>query len=216
MNITKLKAQLKAAQKANEKKIAAAAEANSLTAQLKLESSVSLFNAKVALATVGTQTQMLQTLVDECGALVDATPVHNNKTKANRKWSGSRRFQFGSQIDLMYQLATGILYACAEHKQLLLAHTGLSLELLEQVVESFGTPTYYSRNFNSIVEAKPYNVERACATVEVMQSELAVVVDTSNLDLANFSLEFGKSEKTAHDNFKSAEEAIAQADLELQ
>jgi hypothetical protein len=116
---------------------------------------------------------------------------------------------------MMYQLATGILYSCAEHKQLLLAHTGLTLELLEQMVEAFGTPTYYSRNFNTVVEAKPYSVERACATVDVMQSELAVTVNTGSLELAHFSLEFGKAEKTAHDNFKSAAEAIAEADLEL-
>ena len=215
MNITKLKAQVKAAQKANAKKINDAAVANALKAQLKLESSKTLFDAKVALATTGSQTSILQNLIDQCEAIVDSTPVHNTKTNTVRKWSGSRRFAFGSQIDLMYQIATGILYSCAEHKQLLLAHTGLNLELLEQMVESFGTPTYYSRNYNTVVEAKPYCVERACATVDVMQSELAVTVNTGSLSLEHFSLEFGKADKTAYDNFKAAEEAIAQADLAL-
>ena len=215
MNITQLKAKVKAAQKANAKKVADAAEVTSLEAKLKLETSPSLFDAKVRLAASSTQTKSLQTVLDECAAIVDSVPVHNAKTRTNRVWSGSRRFQFGAQINLMYQIATGILYSCAEHKQLLLAHTGLDLELLEQVVDAFGTPEYYSRNMNSIVPAKAYNVERAAAAVEVMQSELDVIVDTSALVLDSFSLEFGKAIKTAQDNKTKADEAIAETDLEL-
>ena len=215
MNITQLKAKVAAAQKANAAKVEKAALVSSLEAKLVLETSESLFNSKVVLAASSAQTKSLQATLDECAAIVDSVPVHNAKTRTNRVWSGSRRFAFGAQINLMYQIATGILYSCAEHKQLLLAHTGLDLELLEQVVESFGTPEYYSRNMNSIVKAQAYNVERATAAVEVMQSELDVIVDTSGLVLEQFSLEFGKAIKTAQDNKVSADTAIAEADLAL-
>lgn len=215
MNITQLKAKVKAAQKSNAKKVIEAAVITSLKAKLVLETSTSLFNSKVVLAASSTQTKSLQTMLDECAAIVDSVPVHNAKTRTNRVWAGSRRFQFGAQINLMYQLATGILYSCAEHKQLLLAHTGLDMELLEQIVESFGTPEYYSRNMNSIVEARTYNIERATAAVEVMQSELDVIVDTTGLVAEQFSLEFGKAIKTAQDNKVTADKAIAEADLEL-
>ena len=215
MNITQLKAKVKAAQKANAKAVAAAATKSCLEAKLALETSESLFNSKVMLAASSSQTQALQTMIDECAAIIENVPVHNPKTRTNRVWAGSRRFQFGAQINLMYQLATGILYSCAEHKQLLLAHTGLDLELLEQIVDAFGTPEYYSRNMNAIVTAKPYNVERASAAVEVMQSELDVIVDTSNLVEEQFSLEFGKAVRTAQENKLAADEAIQEADLEL-
>lgn len=215
MNITQLKAKVKAAQKANAKAVAAAATKSCLEAKLALETSESLFNSKVMLAASSSQTQALQTMIDECAAIIENVPVHNPKTRTNRVWAGSRRFQFGAQINLMYQLATGILYSCAEHKQLLLAHTGLDLELLEQIVDAFGTPEYYSRTMNTIVKAKPYSVERATAAVEVMQSELDVIVDTSNLTAEAFSLEFGKAVKTAQENKVAADEAIQEADLEL-
>lgn len=215
MNITQLKKAVATAQKANEKKIAQAALKASLEAKLKLAKSESLFNSQVVLATRSAQTEALQRTLDECAAIIDATPIHNAKTRTNRVWAGSRRFAFGAQVNLMYQIATGILYSCAEHKQLLLAHTGLDLELLEQIVEAFGTPEYYSRNMNTIVEARPYDVDRARAAVEVMQAELDVIVDTSALTEDQFSLEFGKAVKTAYDNKVQADEAIAEADLEL-
>jgi hypothetical protein len=141
--------------------------------------------------------------------------VYNSKTRQNRVWSGGHRYGFGTQVDLMYQLATGILYACQEHKQLLLAHTGLNLELLEQFVKAFGTPTYYSRNYHTVIDQRPYDVELVKATVDVMQSELGVVIDTSELTAGNFKAEFERAEATANNNLHQAEEAIKEADFSL-
>lgn len=214
-NIKALKAKVAATVKANTAKIKIEAEIAGLEATLKLESSKALFNAKVRLATTGAQTAKLQQLVDECSGIVSSIPVHNQKTRTNRVWAASRKFTYGNQVDLMYQLATGILYACAEHKALLLVHTGLNIELLEQVVKAFGTPMYYSRNYHTIVEPKPFTLELVKSTVEVMQSELSVVVDTTALTMDNFMLEFVKAETTANNNFTQATEAIAEADFTL-
>ena len=215
MNITKLKAQVKAAQKANAKKISDAAEVACLQATLKLESSKELFESKVKLAVISQHTKTLQDLVDQCSALVDSVPIINPKTRATRVWAGKRRFTFGTQINLINQLASGILFSCAEHKQLLLAHTGLDAELIEQLVEAFGSPAYYSRNYNSLVEAVPYDIAAVNSTVAVMQSMLCVTVDTAQLTVANFSMEFGKGEISAHENKMKADEAIAEADFAL-
>lgn len=215
MNITQLKAKVKAAQKASSLKIAEAAQKATLEATLALESNKALFEAKVKLAVISQHTKKLQNLVDECSAIVDSTPITNPKTRSTRVWAGSRRFAFGTQINLMYQLATGILYSCADHKQLLLAHTGLDDELLEQFTNAFGTPAYYSRNFNALVEAKPYSIDDVLSTVAVMQSELGVIVDTSLLTAEEFSVEFGKAEITAQTNKLQADEAIAELDLAL-
>jgi hypothetical protein len=51
--------------------------------------------------------------------------------------------------------------------------------------------------------------------VAVIQSLLGVVVDTSLLTEANFSLEFGKGEIVAHTEKLKAEAAIAETDLDL-
>lgn len=215
MNIEQLKAKVAAITAANVEKIREAAEIARLTATIKLESSEGLFKAKVALAANGQQTEALQTLVNECAEIVAGVPVHNPKTRANRIWAGSHRYNYGTQIDLMYQLATGILYSCHEHKALLLAHSGLNLELLEQFTKSFGSPMYYSRTYHSIVEAKVHNLELLKSTVDVMQSELSVVIDTTGINADNLELEFVRAETTAHNNFAQANEAISEADFTL-
>lgn len=215
MNVTKLKQQVKAAQKASAKKIADAAEVAALKAALALESDPNLFKARVQLAVTSGYTKTLQDLVNTCSGIIDATPIENAKTKTTRVWAGSNRFTFGTQINLMYQLATGIMYSCAEHKQLLLAHTGIQESLVEQFVEAFGSPAYYSRNFNTLVEAKPYDVDAVLSSVRVMQSILGVDVDIAQLTAENFSLEFGKGEVRAFEDKAKAEEAIAAVDLAI-
>jgi hypothetical protein len=215
MNIEELKAKVKALKDANDVKIREAAEVARLEATLKLESSKELFKARVKMAAISHQTASLQSLVDECAEIVASVPVYNQKTRNNRVWAGTHRYNMGNQIDLLYQLATGILYACAEHKQLLLTHTGLDMEAIQTFVDAFGTPSYYSRNYHTIVEAKPYQVDVLQSAVAVLQSELGVVVNTSALTEDNLKAEYDRAEVTAKNNFDLAEEAINDADLVL-
>lgn len=210
-----LLAKVEKAQKDNAAKLAEKVMVASLTATLELESSTVLFDSKVKLAVTSGNTKKLQDLVNVCSGIIDETPVQNTKTRTVREWAGSKRFSFGNQINLMYQLATGIMYSANEHKQLLLAHTGLDIELVEQFVEAFGSPAYYSRNNNVLVEAKPYNTEAVDSAVAVMQSSLGVVVDVTKLTTANFSLEAGKAEVKAYLDLSKAEESIAEMNLEL-
>ena len=92
MNIEQLKAQVAAVSKANAAKIKEAAEVARLEATLKLESSPALFAAKVRISANGQQTAQLQRMVDECSAIVASVPVHNPKTRTNRKWNGAHRY----------------------------------------------------------------------------------------------------------------------------
>ena len=215
INIETLKAKVAAAKAKNHDMIREHAEIARLEATLKLENSEELFQSKVRLEITTQQTSKLQQLVDECAGIVASMPVHNPKTRTNRVWAGNQRYGFGTPINLMYQLATGILYSCQEHKQLLLAHTGLNAELLDQLVKAFGTPTYYSRNNHVIVEAKPYNVEMVKATVDVLQSELGVVIDTSELVDKTFEDDFSSAITRATTQLLTAEEAIQEADFAL-
>jgi hypothetical protein len=215
MNIKQLQAKVKAAQKANKVKIANAAMVASLEATLKLESSKTLFESKVKLATSGANTKILKDMLIECESVIANMPIQNPKTRTLRKWTTKRRFVFGAQINLMCQLASGILYSCNEHKEMLLSHTNLNIELIEQLIEAFGSPTYYDRKTNLLVEAIPYDADKSLAVVAVMQSSLNVIVDTSQLTVKNFSLEFGKAVTIANKNKILADEAIDEAELVL-
>jgi len=210
-----LKKKVAALQKKNAVVIKERAEVARLEATLKLESNPVLLNAKVQLAVKDEQTQKLQKLVEECAGIIASVPIHNTKTRTERVWAGNHRFNYGTQIDLLYQLATGILYSCQEHKQLLLAHVPVSLELLEQFIQAFGTPSYYSRNHHVVVESKPADIKTLEAVIAVLQSELGVVIDTSALNEKNVEAEFVRAEATALQTYDTAAEAISKADFVL-
>jgi hypothetical protein len=215
LNLEQLKAKVAETVAANTAKVKEAAERGKLEAILKLESSPTLFNARVNLQVNAMQTQKLENLINECAEIISSTPIHNTKTRTNRVWPASHRYGYGTQVDQMYQLATGILYACQEHKALLLAHTGLNLEVLDQLVRGFGNPSYYSRNNNVIVEAKPANIELIKEALEVMQSELNVVINTAEITANNLESEFVRGETQAAKDLDLATEAISEAELEL-
>ena len=215
MNIEELEAKVRAVQTENAQKVVQASQVARLEATLRLESSESLFRSKVALESSVYQTQRLQSLIDECASIISQVPVQNTKTRAARVWSESHRYNFGTQVDLMYQLASGILYSCAEHKPLLLEHTGLTLELVEELVTAFGSPSYYSRNYHSIVESKPYNVDRINTILEVMQSTLGVVISTTAVTEDSLSIDFVRGEIRAQQDFDNAVEAISGSNFSI-
>lgn len=215
MNIEALKAQVEAAKLESARKVAEAAEVASLKATLALETSEALMEAKAKLAFKQSNTDKLAGLVKECEAIVSQLPVYSERMRDNRKWSGSHRYGYGAQIDLVYQLCTGITYSVEQHKDLMLAHTGLNQELLDSVLRGFGSPAYYSRNNNVVVDEVPYNVAELKDAISVLQSALGIIVDTSELTDIKFELEFLRGSNNAQQQFMMAQEAIAEAEFEV-
>jgi len=215
MNIQELQAKVDALKIANTAAIHERVEIARLTAIIALEENPVLFEARVKLMAKDEQTQILQRVVDECEGIITQTPIHNPKTRSERKWAGNHRFAYGTQVDLLYQLATGILYSCQDHKQLLMAHTQANPELLEQFLDAFGTPAYYSRNHHILMEAKPYNIDALQGTLKVMQSAFGVIVDTDRITDGALANEFTRAENTAHKDYANAVEAIESADFVL-
>ena len=215
MNIQELQAKVDALKVANTEVVRERVEIARLTATIALEESPVLLEARVKLAAKDEQTQVLQRIVDECEGIISTVPIHNPKTRSDRKWAGNHRFAYGTQVDLLYQLATGILYSCQDHKQLLMAHTNANPELLEQFLDAFGTPAYYSRNHHVIMDATPFDIDALHSTLQVMQSSFGIIIDTSRVTEGALVMEFNKAEATANADYVSAVEAIEGADFVL-
>lgn len=215
MNIEQLKAQVEAAKLASAQKVKEQAEIASLKATLALETSEALMEAKAKMAFKQNNTDKLAGLVKECEAIVTSLPVYSERMRDNRKWSGSHRYGYGTQIDLVFQLCTGITYSVEQHKELMLAHTGLNQELLDSVLRGFGSAAYYSRNNNVVVDEVKYDLAELVDSLEVLQSVLGVIIDMSVITPAKFELEFLRGSNNAEQQFMQAQEAIAEADLEL-
>jgi len=215
MNIKELEAKVAALKEANTAKLQEKVTVARLKAQIELEGNEELLEAKAQQALRNEQTMKLRETVAICEGFISQVPIARAKSSDMRVWSGKHRYGYNTQVDLMYELVSGILYSCQEHKQLMLAHTGLNMELIEQTMAAFGTPTYYNRTLNAIVEEVPYNVDQVKATLGILQSELGVVIDTSSITEQRFAKEFDTARAKAVADYEAAQEAIAEADFTL-
>lgn len=214
--LKELEAKFKSIKEANEKIVREKAQAARLTAALKLEENPQLLQARVRLQMENDNTEALQNLINECMGIIESMPIHSSKTRANREWAGKKRhYHYGTQINLLIELVTGIMYATAEHRNLMLAHTGLNMNVIDQLVRGLGAPAYYSRNYNVIVEAKPFNAQLVMDAVNVIQSQLGIVIDTTNLDPNMLQIEFDEAQTRAEIMANEAAEAMSAAELTM-
>lgn len=129
-------------------------------------------------------------LIEDCTHIVSSTPVFNKATREQRKFNPSRVYSFGSQVGNLVGLLSGIQYSANDHKALLLAHTGLDEDLIEQTLEAFGATAYYSTNHNIVVPERPYDADKARALVEMVEARLNINIDKSKITEATFRSSF--------------------------
>ena len=120
----------------------------------------------------------LREVEDKCSGIVVAMPLYSAKTRENRKWNPSSQFNLSTEVSNLIRILTGIQYSAAEHKQQMLAVTGLSEALLEATLTSLGSLPYYNRNYGVLVEGKPHTSDLA-VNLQLCANTLDVVIDTS-------------------------------------
>lgn len=215
MNIQELQNKVAQLREENTKKLQEKVEVARLRAQIDLEGSEHLLEAKAQQALRNEQTERLKDIVNFCAAVPVEYPIAKKRSTENRVWMGKQRYGFNSQINLVYELISGMLYSCQEHKDLMFAHTGLNAELVEQTMAAFGIPAYYDYNTNTIVEESPYNVDVVQSMLGILQSQLGVVIDTSPVTEQTFAKQFDTARKNALSSYEAAEKAISEADFVL-
>lgn len=132
----------------------------------------------------------LTSLLDECAGIVASMPIYSKATREQRKFNASKVYGFGNQLSNLLALLSGIQYAASEHKALLLAHTGLSEDLIEQTLEAFGRPAYYSSNYSIVVEEQPFDAPKALDCLKLIEAALDVELDKSKVTPATFKTQF--------------------------
>lgn len=173
------------------------AQQSLVDARMKLLDDPSYLNTMEAIETSKIKIETLEHAISQCEQVTVEVPIRNNQTREDRKWSGRYNFDFGTDIQLLYNLATGIRYSVREHKEIMLQTTGLDLVTIDQFVEAMGSPAYYSAQYNVVVDSKPYNAHLAKAFATVLGDQLGLVLDTSYLTETNFENSFTKAEARA-------------------
>lgn len=116
-----------------------------------------------------------------CSGIVEAMPIYSTRTRETRKWSPSPQFGLSTEISAIIRLLTGIQYSAADHKNQMLAVTGLSEPLIEATLDSLGSLPYYNRNYSVVVEGKPMDVTKFAVNIQLVALAIGVTVDTSLL-----------------------------------
>lgn len=152
-------------------------------------------------------TETLKALEAQCEDIIASTPIMNRQTRENRKWNPSRQYGYGNQMAILSGLLTGIQYSAREHKEQLLALTGLSEDLIEQTIEALGQPAYYSMNYDTVVEETPVNLELLMSSIALIEDALNIQLDTGKLNQRTITAKFD-SERLKAEKLK-AESAIS-------
>ena len=112
-----------------------------------------------------------------CSMIVKDLPLTNKTTREIRKWNPSRVYGYGNQIGALVGILSGIQYSAAEHRLQMLATTGLNEQIIEDTLNAFGSPSYFSAKYETIVPEKPYCINSIKNSLEVLEIKLNINLD---------------------------------------
>ena len=112
-----------------------------------------------------------------CSMIVKDLPLTNKATREIRKWNPSRVYGYGNQIGALVGILSGIQYSAAEHRLQMLATTGLNEQIIEDTLNAFGSPSYFSAKYETIVPEKPYYINSIKNSLEVLEIKLNINLD---------------------------------------
>jgi hypothetical protein len=166
------------------------AEMAGLTARMKLMDSEVY---QVALTNESAQTskhEAMEELIEQCKAVVIATPVHDAISRQNKKWNGRPTYGLGKDMELLHTLASGLLYSVDQHKAIMVDLVGLNLNTVEKFLNSLGNTAYYNASHDVIMEEVMYNLPVLQESVLLLGEQLGLAIDTSSLTEDNLNKRF--------------------------
>ena len=206
MTLAELKLKVAEQTAAAKLKAKAASEEFKLKAQLQALESGALHDAMMAQAAVESDVDTLKQLIAQCEAVVELQPIYDANRKQNKRWNGRPLYGHGLVINNLYQLLTGVMYSTPEHKQVMLAQLGLSESLIENLVNSFGAPSYYSIREERVVDELPFNSDTLTKLLPLVSVTLGIEVPMNELTDAKLTARFERQSELA-------QQAEAQAQL---
>jgi hypothetical protein len=187
MTVEQLRAQVEQARVASIARVKDVVETVKLQAQLNLYTNDALQLAQAKADIRQANASKLELFSKSCEEIVASMPVYDKKTRENKKWRPSGVYGFGSEVGKVVSLLSGIQYSASVHKEQMLALVNLTESDIETTLEAIGSLPYYSKNYMTVVEGMPMNVDAALEQVTLVANKLGITVDTSKLTQANYT-----------------------------
>jgi phosphoglycolate phosphatase-like HAD superfamily hydrolase len=125
--------------------------------------------------------------------------IEENYALDNRKIS--RVFGYGVMVDKILTIIRSIQYSKIEEKQDLLAITGLSETLVEEVLDALGNPAYFSVREGRVMDEIPADVARLRELLEIVSLDMGLlrVPNLSKVSQQNFEYQFTRARLRAEE-----------------
>lgn len=148
----------------------------------------------------------------KCAAVVASMPIYSAKTRENRKWLPANTYGLGAEANALIRIATGMQYAATEHKQAMIAATGISEVVIDMVNDALGSLPYYNRNYMIVVDGKPANAAQLAQALSLLGSQLNVAVDVSLITEATMVNRYTSAKLRAEKSLAEAQSASLLSD----
>jgi rubrerythrin len=130
--------------------------------------------------------EALKSSIEQCKDIVDSMPVYDAKSRQNRTFNPRSEYRLGKQFELLSGLLTGVQYSAREHKDQMLEVLGLNELTIELALDAMGSRTYYSKNYQEIVDGTPAEVTTLVDELQEVADALGIVLDDSKLTNKHF------------------------------
>ena len=83
-------------------------------------------------------------------------------------------FGYGSQVDKILTIVRSVLFAKKEHRDTMEAMVGLDPDLIEDTIDSLGSPAYYSLKENAIIPAVQPDIPSLSNNLKLVAMDLGI------------------------------------------
>ena len=123
-------------------------------------------------------------------ATLDAIISHAEELYAADSRKVSKVFGYGLIVNKILTVVQAIQYAKAEEKAELLAMSGLSEQLVEDILDSYGNTAYFSRKEVAIKPSIPMNIPKLKELLQLAIMDLGLVSDISMAKLNEETVQY--------------------------
>ncbi|MCI4437479.1 MAG: hypothetical protein JHC33_11790 [Ignisphaera sp.] len=117
-------------------------------------------------------------------SIVEMNPVQR-ADNTPKKWTNRYVYGIGDSVRILVNLLNGFRYAAAPHRALMKVELPISESIAGQAVDAIGTFSYFNSKTNEVVQGDVGDATKATELLEIIATELGLVIDFSQLTQAN-------------------------------
>lgn len=158
----------------------AKAKVDSMKAQAKVQRQVTMLTndrfleAKASLELKQEDINKVKEMIEACKSVMETVVVYDNRTKQNRKWSGSSNFNFDPLVIAVSNLFGNVQYSTPAHKELMMSIVNVPELLINEFNRIMNSNTRYSSVQDMIIQGSVESEEHVKGIVQMVGEYMGI------------------------------------------